>query len=197
VFGGQARWVRQSGASTEVDFYEAPSQMFEEWAWNTDVLARFAKHSDTGAVIPADLVEKMRRADRFGKGAWAAQQLIYTALSLRMHQDSPAKLDQLALVKTLQKKYSPFAHVEGTKLHASFAHLISYSSMYYTYLWSRVIARDLLTPFEKKGLLATDITAMYRDKVLAAGGTKDAAEIVKDFLGRPYNYKAFEKYLSE
>jgi thimet oligopeptidase len=197
VFGGQVTWVRQSGASTEVDFYEAPSQAFEEWAWNAEVLARFAKHSETGAPIPAELVEKMRRADRFGKGAWAAQQLIYAALSLRMHQDAPGKLDQLALVKQLQKKYSPFAHVEGTKLHTSFSHLISYSSMYYTYLWSRVIARDLLTPFEKKGLLATDITASYRDKVLAAGGTKDAVDIVKDFLGRPYNYKAFEKYLSE
>jgi thimet oligopeptidase len=69
--------------------------------------------------------------------------------------------------------------------------------MYYTYLWSRVIARDLLMPFERKGLMATDVTFAYRDKVLAAGGTKDAVDIVKDFLGRPYNYRAFEKYLSE
>ena len=69
--------------------------------------------------------------------------------------------------------------------------------MYYTYLWSRVLARDLLTPFDKKGLMATDVTAAYRDKVLAAGGTKDAADLVKDFLGRPYSFKAFEKYLSE
>jgi thimet oligopeptidase len=69
--------------------------------------------------------------------------------------------------------------------------------MYYTYLWSLVIAKDLLSPFEKKGLLATDVTYAYRDKILAPGGTKDAADLVKDFLGRPYNFKAFEKYLSE
>jgi thimet oligopeptidase len=197
VLGGQAIWVRQSRTATELDFVEAPSQMFEEWAWNYDVLARFAKHVETGAVIPKDLVDKMRKADKFGKGAWTAQQLVYTAMSLRLHQESPGKLDQLALLRTIQKKYTPFAHVEGTKFHASFSHLVSYSSMYYTYLWSRVIARDLLTPFEKKGLMATDVTTLYRDKVLSVGGQKDAVDIVKDFLGRPYNFKAYEKYLSE
>ena len=197
VLGGHAHWIRQSGVATEHDFVEAPSQMFEEWAWNHDVLARFAKHHETGEAIPKDLVGKMRKADRFGKGAWATQQLLYSALSLRFHQEGPGKLDQQALLEKLQKKYSPFAYVEGTKFHTSFGHLIGYSSMYYTYLWSRVIARDLLTPFEKKGLMATEVTFAYRDKILAAGGTKDAAELVKDFLGRTYNFRAFEKYLSE
>ncbi|HTL33852.1 MAG TPA: M3 family metallopeptidase [Kofleriaceae bacterium] len=197
ILGGQQHWVRQSGVATEWDFVEAPSQMFEEWAWNYDVLARFAKHVDTGAVIPKDLVDKMRKADRFGKGLWATQQLFYAALSLKFHQESPGKLNQLDMVKALQKKYTPFAYVEGTKFHTSFGHLVGYSSMYYTYLWSLVIAKDLLSPFEKKGLLATDVTYAYRDKILAPGGTKDAADLVKDFLGRPYNFKAFEKYLSE
>lgn len=197
VLGGNVHWVRQSGQATEHDFVEAPPQVFEEYAWNHDVLARFAKHVETGATIPKDLVDKMRRADRFGKGAWASQQLLYAALALRLHQESPGKLDQLGLLKQLTKKYSPFAYVDGTRFHASFEHLIAYSSMYYAYLWSRVIARDLLTPLDKKGLMTTDVTYAYRDKVLAAGGTKDAAELVKDFLGRAYNFKAFEKYLSE
>jgi thimet oligopeptidase len=197
ILGGQQHWVRQSGVATEWDFVEAPSQMFEEWAWNYDVLARFAKHNETGAVIPKELVDKMRKADRFGKGLWATQQLFYASLSLKYHQESPAKLNQLELLKTLQKKYTPFAYVEGTKFHTSFGHLVGYSSMYYTYLWSLVIAKDLLSPFEKKGLLSTDVSYAYRDKLLAAGGTKDAADLVKDFLGRPYNFKAFEKYLSE
>jgi thimet oligopeptidase len=197
ILGGQVHWVRQSGVATEHDFVEAPSQMFEEWAWNHDVLSRFAKHHQTGEPIPKDLVARMRKADRFGKGAWAAQQLLYSALSLRFHQDSPSKLNQTELLKQLQKKYTPFAYVEGTRFHTSFGHLIGYSSMYYTYLWSRVIARDLLTPFDKAGLMATTVTFAYRDKILAAGGTKDAADLVKDFLGRPYNFKAFEKYLSD
>jgi len=197
IFSGQVHWVRQVGLAVEADFIETPSQMFEEWAWNYDVLSKFAKHVETGAVIPKDLVDKMRKADRFGKGIWTVQQLFYAALALQYHQTSPAKLDMLGLVKSLQKRYTPFPFVEGTKFHTSFSHLIGYSSMYYTYMWSRVIARDLLTPFDKKGLMATDVTYAYRDKILVPGATKDAADLVKDFLGRPYNFRAFEKYLGD
>ncbi len=196
VLGGHQKWVRQSGVATEHDFVEAPSQMFEEWGWSHETLSRFARHHQTGAVIPKELVAKMRRAEKFGLGLQALQQMFYAAISLGFHQTDPAKLDQLAMVKALQKKYTPFAYVEGTKFHTSFGHLVGYSSMYYTYMWSLVIAKDLLTPFEKTGLLATDVTYRYRDKILAAGGTKDAADLVQDFLGRKYDFKAFERYLS-
>ena len=99
--------------------------------------------------------------------------------------------------KRLQDKYTPFAYVDGTHFHTTFGHLVGYSAMYYTYMWSLVIAKDLLTPFAKNGLLDPSATAAYRDKILAPGGTKDAADLVKDFLGRPYSFAAFEKYLSE
>jgi len=197
VLGGQQKWVTQSGVATEHDFVEAPSQMFEEWGWSYETLSRFAKHHTTGAVIPKELVDKLQKSRTFGVGTWAAQQVFYAAISLRFHQADPAKLDQLATVKQLQAKYTPFAYVEGTKFHASFGHLVGYSSMYYTYMWSLVIAKDLLTPFEKSGLLDTKVTQRYRDKILAAGGTKDAKDLVNDFLGRPYDFKAFEKYLSK
>jgi thimet oligopeptidase len=64
-------------------------------------------------------------------------------------------------------------------------------------MWSLVIAKDMLTPFEKTGLLDTKVTYRYRDKILAPGGSKPAADLVADYLGRKYNFKAFEKYLSE
>ncbi|MGN6106244.1 MAG: M3 family metallopeptidase [Kofleriaceae bacterium] len=197
VIGGHQKWGRQSGVTTELDFVEAPSQMFEEWGWSHDTLSRFAKHYQTGEVIPAKLVVDMRKADKFGLGTQTVQQMFYAALSLGFHRANPKNIDQLAMVKQMQKKYTPFAYVDGTKFHASFTHLVGYSSMYYTYMWSLVIAKDLLTPFEKSGLLNTEVTHRYRDKILAAGSTKDAADLVKDFLGRPYNFKAFEKYLSE
>jgi thimet oligopeptidase len=197
VLGGNHRWIRQSGVATEHDFVEAPSQMFEEWAWNHETLARFARHHETGAVIPAALVDKMRKADKFGVGTHTVQQMFYAAISLGFHTADPATLDQLAEVKRLQKKYTPFAYVEGTRFHAGFGHLVGYSAMYYTYMWSLVIAKDLLTPFEKKGLMYTAATFKYRDTILAPGGTKDAADLVKDFLGREYSFTAFEKYLSE
>ncbi len=198
VLGGKHHWVRLSGVATEQDFVEAPSQMFEEWGWRYETLSRFAKHVDTGAVIPKELVDKMRKAEKFGIGTQTVQQMFYAAIALAFHQADPAKLDQLAMVKAMQAKYTPFAYVEGTKFHTSFGHLVGYSSMYYTYMWSLVIAKDLLTPFDKAGsLMAKDVTYRYRDKILAPGGSKDAADLVKDFLGRPYDFKAFEKYLSE
>jgi thimet oligopeptidase len=67
--------------------------------------------------------------------------------------------------------------------------------MYYTYQWSLVIAKDLLTPFEQKGLMSKDVTLAYRDKVLVPGGSRDAAELVRNFLGRDYDFAAFERYL--
>jgi thimet oligopeptidase len=195
VLGGHQPWITQSGVATEWDFVEAPSQMFEEWAWRHDTLARFARHHVTGETIPAALVEKMRRADKFGLGTATVQQIFYAAISLRFHRADPATLDQLAEVQALQKRYTPFAYVPGTRFHASFGHLVGYSAMYYTYQWSLVIAKDLLTPFADSGLMARDITFAYRDKVLVPGGSRDAADLVRDFLGRAYDFAAFEQYL--
>jgi thimet oligopeptidase len=195
VLGGHQPWITQSGVATEWDFVEAPSQMFEEWAWTHETLARFARHHETGEVIPQELVDKMRRADKFGLGTATVQQIFYAAISLAFHRADPDALDQLTEVKRLQKQYTPFAYVPGTKFHASFGHLVGYSAMYYTYQWSLVIAKDLLTPFERAGLMATDVTRAYRDKVLVPGGSRDAAELVRDFLGREYDFAAFERYL--
>ena len=196
ILAGKHHWQRIAGTSVEQDFVEAPSQMFEEWAWSYETLKLFAKNAQ-GQVIPEPLVARMRKARTFGLGTSTVQQMLYAALSLELHRADPAKVDPLALTKKLQAQYTPFAHVEGTHFYDSFGHLVGYSSMYYTYMWSLVIAKDLLTPFEKSGLMATDVTARYRDTILARGGAKDAADLVQDFLGRPYNFKAFEKFLSE
>jgi len=195
ILGGHQRWITQSGVATEWDFVEAPSQMFEEWAWSYDTLARFARHHETGEVIPPELVDKMRRADKFGLGTATVQQIFYASISLNFHRTDPNTLDQLTEVQRLQKKYTPFAYVPGTRFHASFSHLVGYSAMYYTYQWSLVIAKDLLTPFQKHGLMSKDITFAYRDKVLAPGGSRDAADLVRDFLGRDYDFKAYEQFL--
>ena len=196
ILGGHQRWITQSGVATEWDFVEAPSQMFEEWAWSYDTLARFARHHETGAVIPRELVEKMRRADKFGLGTATVQQIFYASISLSFHRADPGTLDQLAEVQRLQKRYTPFAYVPGTRFHASFGHLVGYSAMYYTYQWSLVIAKDLLTPFEASGLMAKDVTFAYRDKVLVPGGSRDATELVREFLGRDYDFAAYERYLA-
>jgi thimet oligopeptidase len=197
VFGGQQHWAPYSGVATERDFVEAPSQMFEEWAWSYETLKLFARHHETGVVIPEDLVRRMQRSRSLMRGVEVRQQMFYAAVSLRFHQLDPATLDLDQEVRRLQASVTPFAYVEGTAMHANFGHLEGYSAMYYTYMWSQVLARDLLSPFAKHGLLNKEWTYRYRDRILAPGGSKDAADLVRDFLGRDYSYTAFEQWLKQ
>ncbi|HKZ76020.1 MAG TPA: M3 family metallopeptidase, partial [Actinomycetota bacterium] len=196
VLGGHTRWTGQSGVATEWDFVEAPSQMLEEWVWDPGVLARFARHVETGAPVPADLVRRMKAADEYGKGLMVRQQMFYAATSLELHRRDPEGLDTTALVAELQERYTPFRHVPGTYFQESFGHLDGYSAIYYTYMWSLVIAKDLFGPFRDAGLLDPGPARRYRKAVLEAGGSKPAAELVKDFLGRPYAFDAFEAWLN-
>lgn len=193
VLAGGHPWARFSGVATEWDFVEAPSQMLEHWAWDADVLQSFATNAE-GEPIPRELVDKMRAANEFGKGLYARTQMFYAALSYRLHQDVPD--DLTATVRDLQAKYDVFAYVPDTHFHASFGHLEGYGSGYYTYMWSLVIAKDLFSAFDEHDLFDTEVSHRYRDRILAAGGSKDAADLVEDFLGRPYGFDAFEAWLN-
>ena len=82
-------------------------------------------------------------------------------------------------------------------MHCAFGHLDGYSSGYYTYMWSLVIAKDLFSAFDEGDLFAPDVAHAYRDRVLAMGGRRDAADLVEDFLGRPYSFDAWEAWLAE
>ncbi|HSF35372.1 MAG TPA: M3 family metallopeptidase [Nocardioides sp.] len=194
VLAGQGEWARFSGVATEWDFVEAPSQMLEEWAWDADVLATFARN-EAGETIPADLVAAMRRAEQFGKGLYAVQQMSYAARSYWFH--AGAHDDLTAYGDELQRRYSVFPPLEGAHMHCAFGHLDGYSSGYYTYMWSLVIAKDLFSAFDRDDLFAADVALAYRDKVLAMGGRKDAADLVADFLGRPYSFDSWAAWLAE
>ncbi len=196
VVGGRQDWARFSGVATERDFIEAPSQMLEEWAWDATVLATFARDA-SGAPISANLVEKMRAAERFGRGSDIAVQVAYTALSLGIHRDVPA--DITAYEEAVTARYLPFAALPETHKHTSFGHLgdPGYASAYYTYLWSLVISKDLFSGFDPDDLLAGSASRRYRDLVLAPGGSRPAAELVEAFLGRPTSTAAFDAWLAE
>lgn len=194
VLAGRTEWVRFSGVATEWDFVEAPSQMLEEWAWDADVLATFARDAD-GETIPAELVEAMRRADDFGKGYDARTQMFYAALSYDFHVNESD--DLTARLRDLMARYSVFPYLEGTHMQCHFGHLDGYSSAYYTYMWSLVIAKDMFSAFDKGDLFDPEVAGAYRDKVLAQGGRRDAADLVEDFLGRPYTFDAYAAWLAE
>jgi thimet oligopeptidase len=194
VLAGNHQWTRFSGVATEWDFVEAPSQMLEEWAWDADVLRSFATNAD-GEPIPRELVAKMRAAKEFGKGTHVRTQMFYAALSYTLHQDVPD--DITATLRALQERYDVFGYVPDTHFYTSFGHLDGYGSGYYTYMWSLVIAKDLFSAFDRDDLFATEVAHRYRDRVLAPGGSRDAADLVADFLGRPYGFEAFQHWLDQ
>ena len=196
VFGGHTRWAGISGVATEWDFVEAPSQMLEEWVWTPETLQTFARHYQTNEPIPADLVKRMKSADEFGKGIFVRQQMFYAATSLELHTRDPKGLDTGKVVAELQNKLTPFKFVDGTHFEESFTHLDGYSAIYYTYMWSLVIAKDMFSVFNKQGLMNPEAARLYRRTVLEPGGSKPAAELVKDFLGRPYTFEAYREWLN-
>ena len=193
VLAGRHDWVRFSGVATEWDFVEAPSQMLEEWAWDAGVLRTFATDAD-GNAIPEELVERMRAAEDFGRAYLARTQMYYAAISYRFHLERPA--DLTARMRELAAQYSLVAMLPETHFYAGFGHLGGYSSGYYTYMWSQTIAKDMFTAFDRTDLFASGPATRYRDKVLVPGGSKDAADLVADLLGRPTNAEAFTRWLN-
>jgi thimet oligopeptidase len=195
VLGGQARWAGQSGVATEWDFVEAPSQLLEEWVWSPEVLRGFARHWRTDEPVPAEMVLRLKAAEEHGKGMMVRQQMFYAAVSLELHRRDPDGLDTTRLAAELMERYTPFRHAEGTHFQESFGHLDGYSAIYYTYMWSLVIAKDLFSAFERDGLMSRATAARYRRTVLEPGGSRRAAELVEAFLGRPYGPEAWQRWL--
>lgn len=192
ILGGGQRWARFTGFETEWDFVEAPSQLLEEWAWDADVLRSFAIN-DAGEPIPAELVAKMRTADGFGRALEVRRQLGHARVSYHLHVDRPA--DLAAATERLYADSSPVRPLSGSHSYAGFGHLTGYGACYYTYQWSLVIARDLLSQFGDD-LMNPDVARRYRREILERGGSVDAADMVTAFLGRPYAFDAYREWLA-
>jgi len=195
VFGGHQRWEPISGIATEWDFVEAPSQMLEEWCWNAGVLQTFAKN-EKGEPIPAEMVEQMRRADWFGRATSIAYQNLYSAISLNYYNRPAEEVDTDKILRDLEPKYTPYPPMPDSHFQAAFGHLDGYSAIYYTYMWSLVISKDMFSKFDKSNLLDPGIAKRYRDTVLAAGGSAPAAKLVHSFLGRDYDFHSFDEWLA-
>jgi thimet oligopeptidase len=171
--------------------------MLEEWAWDATTLQTFARHYQTDEPIPAALVQQMKRAKEFGKGLHVRRQMLYAKLSLSIHERDPREVDTDRIVRSLTEQYMPFPFVEGTHFQTAFGHLDGYSAMYYTYMWSLVIAKDLFSKFDRQAMLVAGVARQYGETVLAPGGSRPAAEIVREFLGRPFDFAAYQAWLDE
>ena len=197
LFAGRHKWIGLGGTRVEQDFVEAPSQMLEEWTWDPATLQTFARHYQTNEPIPAELVKQMKRASEFGKGLTVRRQMVYAKLSLSIYDRNPSMVNTNAMIKGLTEQYQPYPFVEDTHWQTSFGHLDGYSAVYYTYMWSLVIAKDMFSQFDRANLLAPDVAKRYRNAVLVPGGSQPARLLVEQFLNRPFNFKAWQEWLNE
>lgn len=196
--GGHQTWYRLSSVQMERDFAEAPSQMLEEWMWDPKTLATFATHHQTGAPIPADLVRQMRRANEFGQGLEVRGQMVLARAALSFHDRDPKGLRTSDMFREIHDRYMPVDYPEGAHREATFPHIgqAGYASAYYTYMWSLVIAKDMFSRFDGTDLTDPGVARRYLDTVFAQGSTKPAATLVSEFLGRPFSFDAWERWLN-
>ena len=184
----QARHVQQAGTRVLLDFVEAPSQMLEDWVYDKRTLALMAEVCPACKPVPDALVDQAVAARRFGQGIFHARQHLYASYDLALY--GPEVQDPLALWARMEGD-TPLGHVAGTLFPARFGHIAGgYSAGYYSYLWSLVVASDLRTAFAADKLDA-GVGRRYRDSVLAQGSQRPPQQLVRDFLGRDFNARAF------
>jgi Zn-dependent oligopeptidase len=188
----KARYKAQSGFNVAMDFVEAPSQMLENWVWDAEMLTRFSHHYKTGDPMPKDLIKRMIDARLFGE-AWSVRsQLILTSLDLIVHTKNVK--DPVALYAKLDKNLMGIAPPKRQLWIAGFGHIAGgYDAGYYSYLWSKVYAQDMFTRFEKEGVRNPKTGRDYRRWILEKGSSMKEINLVRGFLGRKPNNKAFIK----
>ncbi|NOQ24007.1 MAG: hypothetical protein GQ564_01485 [Bacteroidales bacterium] len=191
----KAELASLAGTNVARDFVEMPSQIFENWAWDYEALTLFAKHYKSGEVLPKKLHDKMVAAKNVGSGLHVLQQIFYGTLDMTFHDkyDANGTKSTTELVKELQNEITLYKFQEETHFEAGFGHLNGYAAGYYSYLWALVFADDMFSVFEQNGIMNQEIGMKLRKIVLERGATIDEMEIVKEFLGREPNEKAFLK----
>jgi len=191
----EAHLGRFAGANVELDFVEAPSQMFENWVWSADVLKTFAQHYQTNEPLPATLLNGMIGARTLGSGLETEHQIYYGIVDQKYHNAPGGIIDTSKVGVDTLGEVELYKGVPGTMFQSSFTHLVGYDAAYYGYEWSLVYAQDMFQRFEKMGLLNPEAGAYYRSKILSRGGTVDANDMLKDYLGRKPKTDAYLRHL--
>ncbi|MBL8877913.1 MAG: Zn-dependent oligopeptidase [Phycisphaerales bacterium] len=184
-----------AGTNVARDFVEAPSQMFENWVWDAGVLKSFAKHYQTGAVFPDELLAGMMKARNLGSGLEAERQCYYGMVDLYFHSVPDGKVNTIEIADKFFTEIESYEPVPNTFFHASFGHLIGYQAGYYGYMWSLVYAQDMFKRFRELGILNPEAGMYYRNKVLSRGGSAEAMDLLRDYLGREPQMDAFLEHL--
>ncbi len=183
----RADYNPHAGTSVKGDFVEAPSQMFEEWARREQPLALFKEVCAACPQLTHDDIARLEAARRYGQGLRYARQWLYASFDMALATDPRPPL---AVWKALENA-TPLGYVEGTSFPSAFSHIANqYGAGYYGYMWSEVLALDMLSPF-KANMLDPKVGARYRDTILAPGSQEEEMDLVRRFLGRAPSSDAF------
>ena len=175
-----------SGTSVFWDFVELPSQVMENWCYEPEALALFAKHYETGEIIPQTYVTKIKESASFLEGMATLRQLSFGLLDMAYH----AKAQEISEVKLFEKaaleETALFPDVAENCMSVSFSHIFQggYSSGYYSYKWAEVLDADAFAYFQEKGIFNPEVANKFKEHVLSKGGTEAPMTLYKRFRGQ-------------
>ena len=184
-----------SGTSVYWDFVELPSQVMENWCYEPEALALFAKHYETGEIIPQQYVEKIKESASFLEGMATLRQLSFGILDMTYHAKSQTIDDVKAFEKQAMEGTSLYPDVAENCMSTSFSHIFQggYSSGYYSYKWAEVLDADAFAYFQEKGIFNKEVATKFKDNVLSKGGTELPMELYKKFRGQEPKVEALLK----
>ncbi|MEY5026221.1 MAG: hypothetical protein RLZZ244_1749 [Verrucomicrobiota bacterium] len=185
-----------SGTQVAWDFVELPSQILENWCWEEEALALFARHHQTGEPLPAELLEKLESASKFRAASQCMRQLAFAKLDLDLHM----RLEELRGRDLDAHWNEDFADWQprttrrvpamARRFNHLFADSTGYGAGYYSYKWAEALEADAFTRFRKEGVLNERVGRELREKILAKGNSRPAVELFRDFMGRDLDTEA-------
>ena len=176
-----------SGTSVSWDFVELPSQVLENWCYEKEALELFAKHYETGEVIPIEYVKKIKESASFHEGMQTLRQLSFGLLDMSWHSKNPS---QIKSVKDFETKAFAetklYPDVDENCMSTAFSHIFQggYSAGYYSYKWAEVLDADAFEYFLEKGIFNKEVADKFKNNVLSKGGTEKPMKLYKRFRGK-------------
>ena len=182
----QCRYRGTSGTAVARDFVELPSQINENWAFQKEVLATYARHYQTGEVIPAELVDRIVAADKFNQGFMTTELCAASILDMKWHELTKVDgLDPLAFEEQVCREMGLIGEIIPRYRSTYFNHIFNtgYSAGYYSYLWAEVLDKDAFELFLQRGIYDAETAASFRRNVLEKGNSDDPMTLYRAFRG--------------
>ena len=181
----QCTYKSVAGTSVARDFVELPSQIMENWAFQKEVLAKYARHYQTGEVIPDELVAKIMAAETFNQGFMTTELAAASILDLKWHMLSEVPADVETFEAQACKEMGLIGEIIPRYRSTYFAHIFSggYSAGYYSYLWAEVLDKDAFELFKQKGIYDKETAMSFRKNILEKGGSEEPMVLYRRFRG--------------